>query len=42
LGQGGTPHKFLNSYPASAVLDQGPLPLDLLETKINAWIAAQK
>jgi len=25
-----------------AVLDQGPLPLDLLETKINAWIAAQK
>ena len=25
-----------------AVLDQGPLPLDLLETKINAWIAAQR
>jgi uncharacterized protein (DUF885 family) len=25
-----------------AVLDQGPLPLDVLETKINAWIAAQK
>ena len=25
-----------------AVLDQGPLPLDLLEAKINAWIAAQK
>jgi uncharacterized protein (DUF885 family) len=25
-----------------AVLDQGPLPLDMLETKINAWIAAQK
>ncbi len=24
-----------------AVLDQGPLPLDLLEAKINAWIAAQ-
>ncbi|MBZ5653793.1 MAG: DUF885 domain-containing protein [Acidobacteriia bacterium] len=23
-----------------AVLDQGPLPLDILETKINAWIAA--
>jgi uncharacterized protein (DUF885 family) len=25
-----------------AVLDQGPLPLDVLETKINGWIAAQK
>jgi len=25
-----------------AVLDQGPLPLDLLETKINEWIATQK
>jgi uncharacterized protein (DUF885 family) len=25
-----------------AVLDQGPLPLDVLETKINHWIAAQK
>jgi uncharacterized protein (DUF885 family) len=25
-----------------AVLDQGPLPLDILETKINAWIATQK
>jgi uncharacterized protein (DUF885 family) len=25
-----------------AVLDQGPLPLDLLEAKIAAWIAAQK
>jgi uncharacterized protein (DUF885 family) len=25
-----------------AVLDQGPLPLDMLETKINAWIAARK
>jgi uncharacterized protein (DUF885 family) len=25
-----------------AVLDQGPLPLDLLETKVNTWIAAQK
>ena len=25
-----------------AVLDQGPLPLDMLETRINAWIAAQK
>ena len=24
-----------------AILDQGPLPLDLLETKINDWIAAQ-
>ncbi|MBZ5664976.1 MAG: DUF885 domain-containing protein [Acidobacteriia bacterium] len=24
-----------------AVLDQGPLPLDVLETKINTWIAAQ-
>ena len=22
-----------------AVLDQGPLPLDVLETKINGWIA---
>jgi uncharacterized protein (DUF885 family) len=25
-----------------AVLDQGPLPLDLLETQIDAWIAAAK
>jgi uncharacterized protein (DUF885 family) len=25
-----------------AVLDQGPLPLDLLEAKTNAWIATQK
>jgi uncharacterized protein (DUF885 family) len=25
-----------------AVLDQGPLPLDLLDAKISAWIAAQK
>src|SRR5271169_618714 len=25
-----------------AALDQGPLPLDLLEAKINAWIAARK
>lgn len=25
-----------------AVLDQGPLPLDLLEAKIDAWIATQK
>jgi uncharacterized protein (DUF885 family) len=25
-----------------AVLDQGPLPLDLLERKINAWIDARK
>jgi uncharacterized protein (DUF885 family) len=25
-----------------AVLDQGPLPLDLLELKISGWIAAQK
>jgi uncharacterized protein (DUF885 family) len=25
-----------------AVLDQGPLPLDLLEAKINAWIAGRK
>jgi uncharacterized protein (DUF885 family) len=24
------------------VLDQGPLPLDLLETRIHTWIAAQK
>jgi uncharacterized protein (DUF885 family) len=26
----------------NAVLDDGPLPLDLLETRINAWIAEQK
>jgi uncharacterized protein (DUF885 family) len=25
-----------------AVLDQGPLPLDVLEAKISAWITAQK
>jgi uncharacterized protein (DUF885 family) len=25
-----------------AVLDQGPLPLDLLETRIDAWIATRK
>ena len=25
-----------------AILDQGPLPLDLLEAKINEWIAASK
>jgi len=25
-----------------AVLDQGPLPLDMLETKINEWISARK
>jgi uncharacterized protein (DUF885 family) len=25
-----------------AVLDQGPLPLDVLETKINTWIETQK
>jgi uncharacterized protein (DUF885 family) len=25
-----------------AVLDQGPLPLDLLEAKIDAWIATRK
>jgi len=25
-----------------AVLDQGPLPLDMLETKINVWIASRK
>jgi uncharacterized protein (DUF885 family) len=25
-----------------AVLDQGPLPLDVLETKIDGWIAARK
>jgi len=25
-----------------AILDQGPLPLDVLEAKINAWIAARK
>ncbi len=24
-----------------AVLDQGPLPLDLLEAKINTWIATE-
>ncbi|HSE37651.1 MAG TPA: DUF885 family protein [Blastocatellia bacterium] len=26
----------------NAVLDDGPLPLDLLEERINDWIAAQK
>jgi uncharacterized protein (DUF885 family) len=25
-----------------AVLDQGPLPLDVLDTKIDEWIAAAK
>jgi uncharacterized protein (DUF885 family) len=25
-----------------AVLDQGPLPLDVLEAKIDAWIAARR
>ena len=25
-----------------AILDQGPLPLDVLEAKINEWIAARK
>ena len=25
-----------------AVLDQGPLPLDVLEEKIDGWIAGQK
>jgi uncharacterized protein (DUF885 family) len=25
-----------------AVLDEGPLPLDILDARINAWIAAQK
>jgi uncharacterized protein (DUF885 family) len=25
-----------------AVLDEGPLPLDLLDTRINRWIAEQK
>jgi uncharacterized protein (DUF885 family) len=25
-----------------AILDQGPLPLDLLETKVNTWITSQK
>jgi uncharacterized protein (DUF885 family) len=24
------------------VLDQGPLPLDMLEAKINEWITTQK
>jgi uncharacterized protein (DUF885 family) len=24
------------------VLDSGPLPMDLLEQRVNAWIAAQK
>jgi uncharacterized protein (DUF885 family) len=24
------------------VLDQGPLPLDMLAEKINAWIASRK
>ena len=26
----------------NAVLDDGPLPLDLLESRINVWIAEQK
>jgi uncharacterized protein (DUF885 family) len=26
----------------NAVLDYGPLPLDLLESRINEWIAEQK
>jgi uncharacterized protein (DUF885 family) len=26
----------------NAVLDDGPLPLDLLENRINVWIAEQK
>jgi uncharacterized protein (DUF885 family) len=25
-----------------AVLDQGPLPLDMLETKVNEWITTQR
>ena len=25
-----------------AVLDQGPLPLDVLETEIDSWIASRK
>ena len=25
-----------------AVLDQGPLPLDMLEVKIDAWIASRR
>jgi uncharacterized protein (DUF885 family) len=25
-----------------AILDQGPLPLDVLQTKIDSWIASQK
>ena len=25
-----------------AVLDEGPLPLDLLDARINLWIAEQK
>jgi uncharacterized protein (DUF885 family) len=25
-----------------AVLEQGPLPLDMLETQIDAWIASRK
>ena len=24
------------------ILDKGPLPLDVLEQEVNAWIAAQK
>ena len=26
----------------NAVLDDGPLPLDVLDTRINEWIAEQK
>jgi uncharacterized protein (DUF885 family) len=25
-----------------AALDQGPMPLDVLEAKVNAWIAVRK
>ena len=34
--------KFDLSAFHDAVLDQGPLPLDMLEAKISEWIAAQK
>jgi uncharacterized protein (DUF885 family) len=37
LGAGFNVKKFHN-----AILDDGPLPLDLLEKRINEWIAAQK